>query len=64
MCGRYTQRSGAKRYAPLFGVEEPESQLKTRYSVAPTETTWPCAISRRDGLRRLEILRWGVVPHW
>jgi len=64
MCGRYTQHTGAKRYARLFGTEEPKGQLMARYNVAPSQTTWACAINRRDGQRHLEILRWGLVPHW
>jgi len=64
MCGRFTQHSGAKRYAKLFGIEEPKGQLKSRFNIAPTQTAWACAISRRDGQRHLEILRFGLVPHW
>jgi putative SOS response-associated peptidase YedK len=64
MCGRFTQVGPSEAYAELFGVEDNRlGNLAPRYNVAPTQTTWACTIGQ-DGERHLDILRWGLVPHW
>ena len=65
MCGRYT----LTRQALL--VDELEASLgeaahsvwwKPRFNVAPTQPA-PVVILR-DGARRIEMMRWGLVPSW
>lgn len=68
MCGRYTltRQDGV--------IEELEAQLaitaaspghewyRPRFNVAPTQ---PAPVVRQvDGTRQLEMMRWGLVPHW
>jgi len=45
-----------------FGVPEPSS-ITPRYNIAPSQSV---AVIRADaqGLRSLDMLRWGLVPHW
>lgn len=73
MCGRYTltrqegviedlQASlgvGAQAEAP-FGADAP--WWKPRFNVAPTQPA--PVVTLRDGVRTLEMMRWGLVPHW
>lgn len=47
-----------------FGLDDPrETGLEPRYNIAPTQ---PVAAIRADadGVRSLDMLRWGLVPHW
>lgn len=62
MCGRFTLRTPAEQLMKLFDLVE-AAPLKPRYNLAPTQ---PAPIIRADaqGQRRLELARWGLVPHW
>lgn len=64
MCGRFSQVGPSAAYAELFGVDDSEpGGPDARYNLAPTESAWACALGR-DGRRHLQVLRWGLVPHW
>lgn len=66
MCGRYT----LTRQEPL--VEELEAVLdpavaasewwKPRFNIAPTQPA--PVVTLRDGVRTIEMMRWGLVPFW
>jgi putative SOS response-associated peptidase YedK len=61
MCGRFAQRTPAKRLAKEFQVSEmPEIEL--RYNIAPTQDI--LNIRRTDGGREAALLKWGLVPSW
>jgi putative SOS response-associated peptidase YedK len=74
MCGRYTLSSPADLIADLFGlVEVPE--LAPRYNIAPTQEAPVVRVldepvkggageGAEAGRRRLDLLRWGLVPFW
>ena len=68
MCGRYTMRGRRsdeiqQRMAERLGVELPESREGYgRFNVAPTQEL--LAVVEDDRGRRVEELRWGLVPHW
>lgn len=63
MCGRYTLASSYDELAERFGLDAGEAvELSPNYNVAPTQSV--AAIAGRDGGRRLEALRWGLVPSW
>lgn len=61
MCGRYTITSPAQVIAETFGVPNPEIELAPRYNVCPGEDV-PVVRLGRDGERRLDLVRWGLVP--
>ena len=61
MCGRFAQKSPAKKVASKFKVEE-VPPLAERYNVAPAQAV----LAVRDGAdaREATFLKWGLVPRW
>jgi putative SOS response-associated peptidase YedK len=66
MCGRYTLTSeqGIVEELELATAEPPEPSewWRPRFNIAPTQPA-PVVLAK-DGERRLEMMRWGLVPHW
>ena len=62
MCGRYTLASQTERLAEEFGVDASSIELAPNYNVAPTQKV--AAVLEEGGQRRLEVLRWGLIPPW
>ena len=62
MCGRYTLSTPAGDLAQKFGVVGGTPSLQPRYNVAPTQEV--AAVLAGGGGRRLELLRWGLIPSW
>jgi putative SOS response-associated peptidase YedK len=62
MCGRYTLSTPAGRLAEEFQLEEAAVDLPPSYNVAPTQQV--ATVLEEGGKRRLEMLRWGLVPSW
>ncbi|HEX2253704.1 MAG TPA: SOS response-associated peptidase [Thermoanaerobaculia bacterium] len=71
MCGRYTLTTPGEVLADLFELAE-VPQLVPRFNIAPTqvapvvrvvEEVTPAA-EEATGPRRLDLLRWGLVPYW
>jgi putative SOS response-associated peptidase YedK len=63
MCGRYTLTRPAEIQAILddLATEHLEVELPPRFNIAPTQLA-PIVTNRAD--RALEVVRWGLVPHW
>jgi putative SOS response-associated peptidase YedK len=62
MCGRYTLSTPAGRLAEEFQLDDGAVDLTPSYNVAPTQQV--AAVLEEGGKRRLEMLRWGLVPSW
>jgi putative SOS response-associated peptidase YedK len=62
MCGRYTLKTPVEELAEEFGFEASSVELPPNYNVAPTQEV--AAVLEEDGKRRLELLRWGLIPSW
>lgn len=63
MCGRYTLKTPAEVLAETFELSA-TPELAPRYNIAPTQEV---AVVRRlagEGERRLDLLRWGLIPSW
>jgi putative SOS response-associated peptidase YedK len=60
MCGRYTVAT-LGQLALRFGAEQP-AQLEPTYNAAPSERL--PVIVEHDGQRRVELMQWGLIPHW
>jgi putative SOS response-associated peptidase YedK len=65
MCGRFTLSVPPEELAVHFELESvpPPEGLEARYNIAPTQFVAAVRLTRA-GARRLELLRWGLVPHW
>ena len=61
MCGRYTLSTPAGRLAEEFQLDS-TVEISPSYNVAPTQQV--AAVLEDEGGRRLEMLRWGLVPSW
>lgn len=63
MCGRFVAGRDPVSLAAALGVEElPERLLPPNYNVAPTQQV--SVVRDDDGVRRLDIARWGLIPSW
>jgi putative SOS response-associated peptidase YedK len=66
MCGRYTLTSTDGIIDDLEASLDPDVERnewwKPRFNVAPTQDA--PVVRLRDGVRMLEMMRWGLVPHW
>lgn len=63
MCGRFLSSSPVSELAERFGAELTIDERPPRYNVAPTDEVVAVATSKQ-GVRRLGLLSWGLVPHW
>ena len=62
MCGRYTLTSPIDGLISEFGLAGAGGDLRPNFNVAPTQEV--AAVVAENGSRRLEMLRWGLVPSW
>ena len=61
MCGRFVQFSSLRTLETQFPIDSIAAEVVANYNVAPTQEV--LAIIHQNG-RRLEKLRWGLVPSW
>ncbi len=66
MCGRYTLTSQEGLVDDFEAALDPDAPKnvwwKARFNVAPTQDA--PIVRLRDGVRTLEMMRWGLVPFW
>lgn len=66
MCGRYTLTRQEDLIEEMEAVLDPEVEKnqwwKPRFNVAPTQDA--PVVTLRDGVRTIEMMRWGLVPFW
>ena len=62
MCGRFVSASPPDELANYFGALQPDAELEPSFNVAPTNEVY--AVRADDGNRRIDPLRWGLVPFW
>jgi putative SOS response-associated peptidase YedK len=69
MCGRFVMPKASSDLVAAFGVEEqPGPELPPSWNVAPTQPVNIVTERLDQGTgelsRRLEVMRWGLVPSW
>jgi putative SOS response-associated peptidase YedK len=68
VCGRFTNTKGKsdeiqQKLAAELGVEQPEDDRGfERFNISPTQEVL-AVVEDQEG-RRIELLRWGLVPRW
>ena len=63
MCGRYASSRPVDDLLVAFDVEEPPDEvLPPSWNVAPTDPVY--VVLERHDRRRLQVVRWGLVPSW
>jgi putative SOS response-associated peptidase YedK len=62
MCGRYTLRTPVDSLVETFEIEEYPSSVTPNYNIAPTQEV--AAVVEENEKRKLEMLRWGLIPSW
>lgn len=63
MCGRYTLVTGWDQLAEEFDLVHVE-ELRPRFNIAPTQVVPVVRVHSERGVRRLDALRWGLIPFW
>ena len=63
MCGRYTLSTPTDLLTDLYQLEAAESAAP-RFNIAPTQEAPVVRVDSPAGGRRLDLLRWGLVPFW
>ena len=64
MCGRYAAILPADHIAALFQTTGPVPEWAGTWNMAPTRDAPVIRLHPETGERRLDLLRWGLVPHW
>lgn len=63
MCGRYTLKTPPEVLAQQFQLDDLPI-LQPRYNIAPSQPVAVVRLSSSEGRRRLDMLRWGLIPVW
>jgi putative SOS response-associated peptidase YedK len=63
MCGRYTLTSSPATVATVFDLDVVPDYLP-RYNVCPTQEAPVVRVLEPGAGRRLDLVRWGLVPFW
>src|SRR5947199_9353371 len=63
MCGRYTLTSSGEDLALAFDLTE-LPLVVPRYNMAPTQEAAVVRVVEPGGTRRLDPLKWGLIPYW
>lgn len=63
MCGRYTLTSPSEDLALLFDISQ-LPLIPPRYNLAPTQEAAVVRVTAPGEPRRLDFLRWGLIPYW
>ena len=64
MCGRFVSDLAPAAIAALFDVSPPLPNAAASWNMAPTMQAPVVRHHRPSGERRLDLLRWGLLPHF
>lgn len=63
MCGRTALTTSPEDLREAFGLDEPP-RLVPHYNVPPSQPLAVVRVLRQDPARKLDLLRWGLIPAW
>ncbi len=64
MCGRYASFLPAEALRAMFHTENPTPNWEPTWNMAPTRDAPVVRLHPETRARHLDLLRWGLVPHW
>ena len=64
MCGRYVAFRSVDEVRRLFATVNPPPNFSPTWNMAPTRLAPVVRLHPGDGARHLDLLAWGLVPHW
>ena len=66
MCGRVRLSSDVSEIKLVFSIppHRPTPNFPPSWNAAPTDVLPLVRFDRRAGERSLDLLRWGLIPHW
>ena len=66
MCGRARLSSDVSEIKIAFGIppERPTPNFAPSWNLAPTDPAPVVYYDAGDDGRRLEVMRWGLIPYW
>jgi putative SOS response-associated peptidase YedK len=64
MCGRYILQRDPAGLTTYFDAVAPTPNFASSWNIAPTQEALAVRRNPRTGARHLDVLRWGLVPHW
>jgi putative SOS response-associated peptidase YedK len=64
MCGRYRLSRRKQLVEEYFGAVSGEDDWNPRYNVAPSQPVPTIRQDARECVRKLSIMRWGLIPSW
>jgi putative SOS response-associated peptidase YedK len=64
MCGRFASFLPPEAIRALFRTSGPMPNIEPSWNVAPTQNAMVVRRHPETGERRLDLLRWGLVPHF
>ena len=64
MCGRFASTLPPDAIRALFRTAGPAPNLAPSWNVAPTQDAMVVRRHPETGERRLDLLRWGLIPSW
>jgi putative SOS response-associated peptidase YedK len=63
MCGRYTLSTPTELLSDLYKLESAIA-VSPRFNIAPTQEAPVMRMDSTDQARKLDLLKWGLVPFW
>jgi len=64
MCGRYASFLPAEALRAMFQTVNPMPNWEPTWNMAPTRNAPVVRLHPETRARHLDLLRWGLVPHW
>jgi putative SOS response-associated peptidase YedK len=64
MCGRYVVHRPVEEIRRIFETVNPPPNFAPTWNMAPTRLAPVVRRHPETGARHLDLLRWGLVPHW